>query len=604
MPVPANAPPLAWCEEATRRPLLEMHFNWLNSNWKAAWSYGKPGSYPRRTYGREVAGVAGGAGLMLNTDLSNAQKEKLAIHMVQWGVDVYGLLRNGMQFQANGGHQNGRLLPFYIAAKMLNDSEMLDRLSGNSRFQEIATHYFIGQTQIDTPRAPTGPGNPRPNKPYTKSMLGMPEWCFASANDPNNSAAWDDEGAVWTSSPYRVINGGPNCGTVATILLMGGRAAVNHEPFFTYYVDRYYPRYRPGQNAPFSGNSNEVQPFVRDMWDVHIDGRGTVTAPSPPGPDPSVTFAVGDRIQAWGGAGVKSSPEATTTEGIQNQPNLGTIVEGPVGPDAQGVTWFRIDYDDGPDGWTSRAQFIKSQSPPASSFAVGDRIKVWRETWAHSSASLASGIGTQAANATGVILQGPVTNSTDNRIWFLINYDGGIDGWSSADNLVVNSAEPAPPPYPGTVVDPAGNWGFEDGMNQWTVSGHYEHLISAPSRFAAEGFGFVGFNTGQLAPSAVLSRTVATIPGRTYVLRHKIGVQSFNQNLQILGLKVIGASELAHVIRTVNGDNLGKSRWFDVDPVTFVADGPSVVIEFRDFSQNTDNIDILLDDVVLVILPE
>jgi hypothetical protein len=97
---------------------------------------------------------------------------------------------------------------------------------------------------------------------------------------------------------------------------------------------------------------------------------------------------------------------------------------------------------------------------------------------------------------------------------------------------------------------------------------------------------------------------VATIPGRTYVLRHKIGVLSFNKNLQLLGLKVSGAAQLAHVIQPIRGDELGKSRWQDAQPIIFVADDTTTVIEFRDFSTNTDNIDLLLDEVVLAILPE
>jgi hypothetical protein len=604
IPVLANAPSLAWCEEATRRPLLEMNFNWLNSNWKAAWT-GKPGGYPRRTYGREVAGVASGAGLLLNTNLSDTQKQTLAIHMVQWGIDTYGLLLNGMQFQGSGGHQNGRLLPLYIAAKMLNDPDMLARLRGNYRFQEISTHFFVEKLQIDTPRAAPTPGSSKPNKPYTRNMLGMPEWCFGYASDPNNSAAWDDESELWNSSGYRQVNGGVNCGTVATILLMGGRSEVNHEPLFTYCINRYYPRYRHGHNAPFSGNSNEIEPFVRDMWDVHIDGGTVSPSTPPPGPDPTVTFATGDRIQVWGIAAVKSSADATSLDGYQNQPSLGTIVEGPSQPDDQGVTWFRIDYDQGIDGWSSRADFIKSQAPPASTFAVGDRIRVWRQAWANSTASVASGIATQPAQATGRILQGPVTNSTDNITWFLINYDSGVDGWSGADDLVKIAADTSPPPAgSGTVVEPAGNWSFEDGLNQWTVSGHYEHHISIPSLFAAEGLGFVSFNSGQLTPSAVFSRSVATIPGRTYVLRHKIGVLSFNKSIQLLGLKVSGAAQLAHVIQPIWGDGLGKSRWQDAEPIPFVADDTTTVIEFSDLSMTSDGIDLLLDEVVLTILPE
>ena len=152
---------------------MEMNFNWLNTNWKASWQIGKPGGFPGRDYGREVAGVAGGAGLMLNTNLSNAQKEKLLIYMVQWGIDIHGLLKAGMEWQPNGGHNLGRLLPIYIAGKVLGDSEILAKASGSSPFQEMSNHFLVTQQMIDTPRSPSSP----PRKPYTQDMLGMPEWC-------------------------------------------------------------------------------------------------------------------------------------------------------------------------------------------------------------------------------------------------------------------------------------------------------------------------------------------------------------------------------------------------------------------------------------------
>jgi hypothetical protein len=436
IPIPSNAPSLAFLEEATRRPVLEMHYNWNNSDWKSAWSYGKAGSYPRRTYGREVAGISSGAGLMLNTNLTNAQKQKLAINMVQWGIDVYGLLNAGMQWQPNGGHNLGRLLPLYLAGKLLNDPQLLAKAKGTSPFQEMNNHFFVTPAIINKPRSPNTP----PPKPYTQDMLGMPEWCHKFPGDPNDSAAWDNySDPGFYASGYRFINGGPNCGTVATILLMGGRSEIDQEAFFKYHIERFYPRSRPTGNGGYSGNSNSIEFFVRDMWDVHINGGTPPTyippTDPPPGPNPVPAFAVGDRIQVWGRAAVKSAANSTSAAGYQDMPNLGTVVEVPAGPDAQNITWYRIDYDNGVDGWSSQADFNKSLSPPATSFKKGDTIKVWRQTWVNSTASITTDARSMPADSTGRILDGPRTNGNDNIIWFQIDYGNNIVGWSGADNL-------------------------------------------------------------------------------------------------------------------------------------------------------------------------
>lgn len=260
-----NAPSLNWLVEATKRPLMEMNFNYVNSNWKASWKSFKPGGYPRRAYGREVAGIAGASGLMLNTNLTNAQKERLAIQMVQWGIDTYYLLENGMNYQSNGGHNLGRLFPVFLAGKLLNEPLIIAAASGASPFQEIYNHFYVNQEIIDIPRAPHSP----PHLDYTQDMIGMPEWCMYYPNNPDNSAAWNNA-PTYYSSLYRFTNGGPNCSVIAAILIMGGRSSVNYEPLFRYYIDRYYPREKPDGDGPFVGDQNGIEYFTRDMWDAYV----------------------------------------------------------------------------------------------------------------------------------------------------------------------------------------------------------------------------------------------------------------------------------------------------------------------------------------------
>lgn len=266
IPIATNAADMNLLEEATRRPLLEMYYAALNSNWKASWADRYKDGYPRRAYGVEIAGISSGAGLMLNSNLSDDQKRKLAIHMVQWGLDLYGLLKNGMQYWPTGGHQNGRLLPFYIAAKMLNDPDMLAMVNANGAFQEISCHFFVDQKNVDIMQTVYSP----PSKPFTTAMIGMPEWTGVGRYDPRNSSSWNEDKPTYVSTGYRYSNGGSNTGTVAALLIMGARKEINNEALFQYYIDRYYPNQRPGYNQSFSINSNDIQPLVRDMWDAYV----------------------------------------------------------------------------------------------------------------------------------------------------------------------------------------------------------------------------------------------------------------------------------------------------------------------------------------------
>jgi len=252
----AHVPDRKWLEDATQRPLLEMDRNWQNSNWKASWAENKAGGYARRTYGREVSHISSGAGLLLQTNLSNDDKQKLLIHMVQWGIDVSGLLKNKMQWQPNGGHNHGRLLPLFIAAKVLGDPEMLAQATPKSTFQEFTSHYFITQADIDRPRSSASLA------PYTQAMLGMPEW--SSGGQYEQAGASSD----WNASGYRFINGAPNVAVVATIMLMGGRQEVGHEPLFRYIVERYYPKVGANHTLPSYGDEPTL--FTRDMWEAYV----------------------------------------------------------------------------------------------------------------------------------------------------------------------------------------------------------------------------------------------------------------------------------------------------------------------------------------------
>lgn len=346
-PNAAHVPNRTWLEDATQRPLMEMHYNYLNSNWKASWDGSKAGGYPRRTYGREISHISSEAGLYLQTNVSNATKEKLLIHMCQWGIDVYGLLKAGMKFQPNGGHDHGRLMPLYIAAKVLGDSDMLTYCSpSKSIFQEFAQHWFVTQTDIDTPRS-----SPATMQPYTADMLGMPEWNSGGPGERNQASS-----QFWGGTGYRFINGAPNCTLVATILLMGGRSEINCEPLFQYIITRYYPLTKSSAAHTIPSYGDVPSLFTREMWDTHISGTGTGGGDPGGGDVPGSEFAIGNRIMCFRSTNVRATAALSgNLVGTQPQGATGLIVGGPVEMD--NIIWWQVNFDSGADGWAGGDNF-------------------------------------------------------------------------------------------------------------------------------------------------------------------------------------------------------------------------------------------------------
>jgi hypothetical protein len=102
-------------------------------------------------YGREHARIVSIASLMLMLDVPREQKEKLAIGMIQHGIDLYGTAMNGGYWNEGGGHSSGRKWPVVFAALMLGDSALLT-LPLSAIFQEDTQTYYgkgwSGQTVL------------------------------------------------------------------------------------------------------------------------------------------------------------------------------------------------------------------------------------------------------------------------------------------------------------------------------------------------------------------------------------------------------------------------------------------------------------------------
>jgi hypothetical protein len=115
------------------------------------------------------------------------------------------------------------------------------------------------------------------------------------------------------------------------------------------------------------------QEYTHHVYKIALAGSGTPTAPTPsptptptpsPTPAPSTKFSLNDRVQVSNGPlNVRATANTTgTLLGTQATGNLGTVIGGPT--TAGGFTWWNINYDSAPDGWSAE-DFLVKYTPPA-----------------------------------------------------------------------------------------------------------------------------------------------------------------------------------------------------------------------------------------------
>ena len=91
--------------------------------WIDTVGYGR--AMPRKSfYGPQIAERGGEASLLLQLNYSAEDKEQLLVHVVQVGIDLFGLLRGGSEWPGEGGGMAGRKWIITFAGLMLGDKEM------------------------------------------------------------------------------------------------------------------------------------------------------------------------------------------------------------------------------------------------------------------------------------------------------------------------------------------------------------------------------------------------------------------------------------------------------------------------------------------------
>jgi hypothetical protein len=116
-------------------------------------------------YARDICADYGDGALMLLLDIPLASKVQIAVHLIQIGIDQYGILSQGPDWSyAGGGHVSGRRLPTVLAGYLLGDAAMREfflahtdiRLTGESVQVHRDSQGVYWRDEIDKNRANPG----------------------------------------------------------------------------------------------------------------------------------------------------------------------------------------------------------------------------------------------------------------------------------------------------------------------------------------------------------------------------------------------------------------------------------------------------------------
>jgi hypothetical protein len=217
-------------------------------------------------YGREMANVVGIAGLMLNSNFTDAEKEKLAIYMCQLGIDFYGIAVNAsVGWMADGGHASGRKFPIVVAGSLLGDNNMRN-VGSLTAFGEDQQTFYVSQKEVDITNGSTWNPDTRGGtpQPYSTSDIGTPEWGIRHAYVP----AYDNK--AWTAMYRNCCTAVAWGGEVLAIEAMGLKDAWNHDALFDY-MERY-----------MKNGGSQWSPWVASMWNTYHNNMAPQKAPPMP----------------------------------------------------------------------------------------------------------------------------------------------------------------------------------------------------------------------------------------------------------------------------------------------------------------------------------
>lgn len=309
-----------------------------------------------RVYGRDTAAKFGRIGLWLNTNQPLADKQAVAIQMVQNGIDIYDYVSNGGGYYHDGGHKCGRKLPLVLAAMMLNDPALKAMANNPDIFQEDTQVWFVNQSDVSRVLWVAPPGDSwygREFLQYSQGDVGMAEWGIRHRWEPfSDNRSW--------SATYRDVVANGMMGSWLAAYLMGAQSVWNHPAGFAY-MERY---------ASISGVGSG---FSAEMYNTHKQGGGIIVPPIQTAVSPVITPASGYFDTAQSVTISTTTPSATIRYTL-NGATPGTsdpIYSGPISVSST-KTIKAIAYATGinPSGVTT-ADLTFSATPPSFNPAPG-----------------------------------------------------------------------------------------------------------------------------------------------------------------------------------------------------------------------------------------
>jgi len=201
-------------------------------------------------YGSQMAVQVGQAGLMLNLNFSNADKEILMIRFVQLGLDLYGIIENGGKgnWTANGGHTRGRKMPILFASLVLDDSTM------QAMFALTGDHLYSGAYEAGSPPPDLIHFSEDDQTFYVKAAD-----IYSSPYDLNYNAAGQTAGTVTVTNGSAVVTGDGTGWTdpssVEYFGVVGGDEAVAGVGGFDFKILSYDSEIQVTLETPYTGSS-------------------------------------------------------------------------------------------------------------------------------------------------------------------------------------------------------------------------------------------------------------------------------------------------------------------------------------------------------------
>jgi len=210
LPRPKAAPPdLSRWARAFQRP-------WLDT---VTWGYASPKQNMPR-YGQWITHGVSHAALLVHLDYPARDKEPLLVHTVQYGIDLWGIVRAGYRgWHGHGGFGGGRKWSVIFAGLMLGDPQM----------QNVKKHYpkcrFGEDDQTSAGKCWTG---------HDVLFESHPDW----RKTPTELAPPRRWATIQSESYRRCCTSAEWPGEALAARLMRAEAAWDHDPFFAY-VDRW-----------------------------------------------------------------------------------------------------------------------------------------------------------------------------------------------------------------------------------------------------------------------------------------------------------------------------------------------------------------------------